>query len=97
MPWMSKPQVPEVRLRGRTESELRRQTQGVEVACAFTLERHLAGWNILYREAMRIKFNGYIVISSKLTNRDQILDKVIRNKNIIQEKGRGICRNGGGG
>jgi hypothetical protein len=46
---------------------------------------------------MRIKFNGYIIISSKLTNRDQILDKVIRNKNIIQEKGRGICRNGGGG
>jgi hypothetical protein len=49
-------------------------SQRVEVACGVTAEHHLAGGSILDRKTSRVKFNGYIVITGELLDRNKVLD-----------------------
>jgi hypothetical protein len=55
--------VPQLDGRGGAEGELWRQLKRVEVPRALTSELHPTGWKILDRETMRVKFNGYIVVT----------------------------------
>lgn len=50
--------------------------QWIEVARAITSEHHLARWNCLNRETVRIKFNGHIVVTSEFAHRNQVLDEM---------------------
>ena len=43
--------------------------EGVEVASTIAAKHHAAGQDILHRKTQCIKFNGIIVIPSKLANR----------------------------
>jgi len=42
---------------------------------------------ILHRETKRIKLNRTVVISNELSNRNEVLNNVGSNKNIIKMKG----------
>jgi hypothetical protein len=44
---------------------------------------------ILHKTTKRVKFNGAVIVGSKLTHRNKILNKVRCNKNIIKVKGVG--------
>jgi hypothetical protein len=61
-----------------------RSQERVEIAAALTSEHLLPGRKILYGKTRRVKFNRHIVITSQSTNRDEILDKRGRNKDIVQ-------------
>ena len=66
-----------------------RQAQRVEIAMAITSEHLRPGRKILDRKNGGVKFNRDIVITGEATNTDQILNKVRRNKNIVQVEGFG--------
>jgi hypothetical protein len=91
---MAEPLVPQLhrRLRGSGEG-LVRQLQGVKITRALTSELHRLRWKILDGEASGVKFNGNVIVTGKLFDRNQILDQGRRNKNIIQVERRGRCRN----
>jgi hypothetical protein len=48
---------------------------------------HAPGFEILHRKAKRIKFDRTVIVSSELTNRDEVLNNVGCNKNVIKIKG----------
>jgi len=61
-----------------------RKVQGVERPRAIAPDDHSLRLQILHRTTSRVKFNRAIVVSSKLANRDKILNKFRRNENIIK-------------
>jgi len=66
-----------------------RQAQRVEITMAITSEHLRPGRKILDRKTGGVKFNRDIVITGEATNTDQILNKVRRNKNVVQMEGFG--------
>jgi hypothetical protein len=84
---MSKVLVPEVS-RGRAGEECRRRRwrQRVQLALAVTSENLHAGGKVLNRETKRVKFNGYIIVSSERSNGNQVLNERRRNQNIVEKK-----------
>lgn len=71
---------------GGSESLGRRRCQRVEVASAVTSEDHRPSGNILDRKTEWVKFHRDIVVACKGTNRNEILNKRWRNKDIVQEE-----------
>jgi hypothetical protein len=59
------------------------QLQRVERTGAIAPDDHVPREKILHRTTIRVKLHRTIVINSELANRNKILDKLRRNKNII--------------
>jgi hypothetical protein len=60
--------------------------QRVEGPGAVTSDDLAPSGRILHRTAKRVKFHTAVVINSKLTNRNEILNEVWCNKNVIKTK-----------
>jgi hypothetical protein len=74
-----------------------RKLQRVEQPRAIAPDDHSPGLEILHRTTSGIKFNGTIVVRGQPPNRNKILNKVRRNKNVIKSKGpRKPCYASGG-
>jgi hypothetical protein len=74
-----------------------RKLQRVEQPRAIAPDDHSPGLEILHRTTSGIKFNGTIVVRGQPPNRNKILNKVRRNKNVIKSKGprKPCCTSGG--
>jgi hypothetical protein len=70
--------------RRRSEGEVLWRAQRVQVPGAVTAEHHRACLQILDGKAVRVKFNIYVIITSKLTNENKVFNHRWRNKNIIK-------------
>jgi hypothetical protein len=81
---MPEPLMPQGCRRGCSEGLVVWEPERVEIAAALTSEHLRPGRKILYGKTRRVKFNGHIVITSQSTNRDEVLDKRRRNKDIVQ-------------
>lgn len=62
--------------------EGRRRKGGIEVARAIAAKNLLAGAKVLHRKTRRVKFDGTIIISSKLANRNEIFNELWSYKSI---------------
>jgi hypothetical protein len=72
--------------------------QRVEGPGAVTYDDLAPSGKILHRTAKWVKFHTAVVINSKLTNRNEILNEVGCNKNVIKVKVvRKTSRSSGGG
>jgi len=71
--------------------------QRIELAGALTSEHHRSRRKILNGEAMRVKFNRDVIVTSKFTNGNEILHIRRRDKNIVQMNGGRSSGNGGSG
>jgi len=60
--------------------------KGVELPASIATQNLGLGLQILNREAKNIKLNGAVIVASKLTNRQQISNKMWSDKNIIELK-----------
>ena len=49
--------------------------EGVEVASTIAAKRHAFGQKILHRKTQSVKFNGTVVIPSKLANRKKVANE----------------------
>jgi hypothetical protein len=58
----------------------------VEVARTIAPGDHVPGVQILHRKVERIKLNGTVIVSGKMTNGNQILNNVGRHQNIVKNK-----------
>jgi hypothetical protein len=79
---------------GGSESTGRRALESVKLPHTITPKKLTPSKKVFHRETKRVKINGAIIISSKLTNRYKIFNNARCNKNIakmkraIREKGR---------
>ena len=80
---------------GRREGEVLRRVQRIELAGALTSKHHRSRRKILNGEAMRVKFNRDVIVTSKFTNGNEILHNRRRDKNIAQVNGGRSIGNGG--
>jgi len=81
---MAEATVPQVRWRRAGDKGVSDgQLQGVERTGAIAPDDHVPREKILHRTTIRVKLHRAIVINSKLANRNKILDKLRRNKNVI--------------
>lgn len=60
--------------------------EGVEGPGAIVPGDHVLGMKILHRKAKRVKLDRTIVIRSKLTNINKVLNNIGGNKNVINIK-----------
>ena len=81
---MSKAMVPQRGGGGGDQGVSSRKVQWVEGLGAIAPDDQPPGQKILHRTTSRVKLNRIIVINGKLAYRDQILNKLRRNQNIIK-------------
>jgi len=89
---MAKTAVPEVGGGGRSGGDKsrwcrhvsRRRMQRIKGPRTIAPDDHVPGTKILRREAKGVKFNGTVIIFGKLSDRNEILNNVWSNENIIK-------------
>jgi hypothetical protein len=84
---MAEALVPQIdRRRSGDKSLGGRRHQRVQLTRAVTSEDLRPSRKILDRKTKWIKFNNDVIISSKGSNKDEILDEGGRNKNIVEKQ-----------
>ena len=83
-PRMTETTVPKWGPEGSNQGMCSWQTKRVQRAGAIAPDDHVLRQKILHRTTSRVKLNRIIVINGKLAYRDQILNKLRRNQNIIK-------------
>ncbi|GKD73768.1 hypothetical protein Tco_1332050 [Tanacetum coccineum] len=76
-----------VELVKEVETSVFKRGEGVEIARAVTSKEDMASQVILYRKTKSIKFDSTIIVSSKLTDINEIFNNVKGDKYIIKMKG----------
>jgi hypothetical protein len=71
---------------GGSESTGRQALESVKLLRTVTPKKLTPSKKVLHRETKRVKIDGAIIISSKLTNRDKIFNNARCNKNIAKMK-----------
>jgi len=61
--------------------------QGVEGSRAVTSKEGGPGAKVLHRDASRVKFNGNMIVRSKLSNRKKVFNNSRSNENVVEAKG----------